>query len=62
MCFIDYFHTRFVVFKNASSSCVQGTSDFCVIPDKFIMNQTKDLISSGELKTSYAFDVTLMNL
>ncbi|XP_031660649.1 protein tweety homolog 2 isoform X1 [Oncorhynchus kisutch] len=23
-----------------------GTSDFCVIPDKFIMNQTKDLISS----------------
>ncbi|CAB1338344.1 unnamed protein product [Coregonus sp. 'balchen'] len=23
-----------------------GTSDFCVTPDKFIMNQTKDLISS----------------
>uniref|UniRef100_A0A3B1JJ51 Protein tweety homolog n=1 Tax=Astyanax mexicanus TaxID=7994 RepID=A0A3B1JJ51_ASTMX len=27
--------------------CVlQGTSDFCVSPDKFIMNQTKDIISS----------------
>uniref|UniRef100_A0A8C8CFK9 Protein tweety homolog n=1 Tax=Oncorhynchus tshawytscha TaxID=74940 RepID=A0A8C8CFK9_ONCTS len=32
-------------------ACVSvcGTSDFCVIPDKFIMNQTKDLISSGEI-------------
>ncbi len=27
---------------------VQGTSDFCVAPDKFLMNQTKDAISSGE--------------
>uniref|UniRef100_A0AAR2JL87 Protein tweety homolog n=1 Tax=Pygocentrus nattereri TaxID=42514 RepID=A0AAR2JL87_PYGNA len=28
-------------------SCVlQGTSDFCVSPDKFIMNQTKDMVSS----------------
>lgn len=26
----------------------QGTSDFCVAPDKFIMNQTDDEISAGE--------------
>lgn len=26
----------------------QGTSDFCVAPDKFIMNQTESDISAGE--------------
>lgn len=25
----------------------QGTSDFCVSPDKFIVNQTKDFLSAG---------------
>lgn len=25
----------------------QGTSDFCVSPDKFIVNQTKDVLSAG---------------
>lgn len=57
MCLIVYFDISL-----ASSSCVQSTSDFCVTPDKFIMNQTKDLISSGELKTNYAVNVTLMKL
>ena len=27
----------------------QGTSDFCVSPDKFIVNQTKDFLSAGRL-------------
>lgn len=30
----------------ADIAAAVGTSDFCVLPDKFIMNQTKDLISS----------------
>ncbi|KAG5262826.1 hypothetical protein AALO_G00279330 [Alosa alosa] len=30
----------------ADIAAAVGTSDFCVSPDKFIMNQTKDLISS----------------
>lgn len=25
----------------------QGTSDFCVSPDKFIVNQAKDFLSAG---------------
>lgn len=33
-------YTVFVLF-------VQGTSDFCVSPDKFIVNQTKDFLSGG---------------
>lgn len=28
---------------------LQGTSDFCVSPDKFIVNQTKDFLSAGNL-------------
>uniref|UniRef100_A0A674DX21 Protein tweety homolog n=1 Tax=Salmo trutta TaxID=8032 RepID=A0A674DX21_SALTR len=40
MCLIVYFDI------SLASSCVQSTSDFCVTPDKFIMNHTKDLISS----------------
>lgn len=30
-----------------SVSSPQGTSDFCVAPDKFIMNQTESEISAG---------------
>lgn len=28
---------------------LQGVSDFCVSPDKFIVNQTKDFLSAGNL-------------
>lgn len=28
---------------------LQGTSDFCVSPNKFIVNQTKDFVSAGNL-------------
>uniref|UniRef100_A0A8C7F0T7 Protein tweety homolog n=1 Tax=Oncorhynchus kisutch TaxID=8019 RepID=A0A8C7F0T7_ONCKI len=38
--------SRWLLTTLAFSSYFQSTSDFCVTPDKFIMNQTKDLISS----------------
>lgn len=44
---------------------LQGTSDFCVSPDKFIVNQTKDFLSAGNLSLyvqtelqRYQFSVT----
>lgn len=33
---------------SVSSPPPQGTSDFCVAPDKFIMNQTESEISAGK--------------
>ncbi|KAM6957520.1 protein tweety homolog 2-like [Aplochiton taeniatus] len=38
----------------AGTATAVGTSDFCVSPDKFIANQTKDFLSAGKLSQQVA--------
>lgn len=49
--FVFFFLFRFSILGTLQCGIflLQGTSDFCVSPDKFIVNQTKDFLSAGNL-------------